>query len=138
MAPDICPAGAGAAGEGAFSADAPADVAGVDADAEREGALPCLRLLCFNRREEDILVTDELAELSAAHPELRVFHSLSEPAAAWSGGRGRPKKETLQAQLPPPSHHMRLLWCGPPAFNSTVRQLAGELGYTDEMVHEFS
>mmetsp|Transcript_14957 Transcript_14957/g.48033 ORF Transcript_14957/g.48033 Transcript_14957/m.48033 type:complete len:489 (+) Transcript_14957:195-1661(+) len=102
-------------------------------------ALPRLRLLCFNRRAEDILVADELAELSAAHPEqLRVFHSLSDPPAAWSGGRGRPSKEMLQARLPPPAPHVRVLWCGPPAFNSTVRELLGELGYADGMLHEFS
>ena len=108
-------------------------------DEERAGsALPQLRLLCFNRGEEDILVADELEELSAAHPQLRVFHSLSDPPVAWRGGRGRPSKETLQAQLPPPAPDVRVFWCGPPAFNSTVRQLLGELGYSDEMVHEFS
>ena len=83
-------------------------------------------------------MADELAELSAAHPQLRVFHSLSHPPAAWSGGRGRPNKETLQAQLPPPAPHVQVFWCGPPAFNSTVRELLGELGYTDDLVHEFS
>ena len=101
-------------------------------------ALPCLTLLCFNRGEEDILVTDELAELNDAHPELRVFHSLSDPSEAWIGGRGRPSKETLQSQLPPPAPDVQVFWCGPPAFNSTVRTLVGELGYTDDMVHEFS
>ena len=80
----------------------------------------------------------ELAELSDSYPELRVFHSLSEPPASWSGGRGRPSKETLQAQLPPPAPDAQVFWCGPPAFNSSVRQLMGELGYTDDMVHEFS
>lgn len=114
-----------------------ASAAGVEAGAERS-ALPSLRLLCFNRQEEDILVADELAELSAVLPELRVFHSLSDPPAAWSGGRGRPSKEALQAQLPPPAPDVQLFWCGPPAFNSTVKQLLGELGYTDEMGHEFS
>ena len=115
-------------------------VRSMDADMERSGkrsALPRLTLLCFNRREEDILVTDELAELSDTHPELHVFHSLSDPPAGWTGGRGRPSKETLQSQLPPPAPHVQVFWCGPPAFNSTVQALVGELGYTDEMVHEF-
>ena len=84
-------------------------------------------------------MADELAELCAAHPEqLRVFHSLSDPPAAWSGGRGRPSKEMLQAQLPPPAPPVRVFWCGPPAFNSTARELLGELGYADGMLHEFS
>ena len=105
---------------------------------EGRGALPNLRLVCFNRQEEDILVADELAELSDAHPALRVFHSLSDPPASWSGGRGRPSKEILQAQLPPPAADVQVFWCGPPAFNSTVQGLLAELGYTDDMVHEFS
>ena len=97
-----------------------------------------LGLLCFNRQEEDILVADELAELSDAHPALRVFHSLSDPPASWSGGRGRPSKEILQAQLPPPAADVQVFCCGPPAFNSTVQGLLAELRYTDDMVHEFS
>ena len=100
--------------------------------------MPRLTLLCFNRHEEDILVADELAELSGAHPELSVFHSLTEPPASWSGGRGHPSKEILQVQLPPPAPDVQVFWCGPPAFNSTVRELLAELGYTDDMVHEFS
>ena len=105
---------------------------------EGRGALPNLRLVCFNRQEEDILVADELAELSAAHPELNVSHSLSDPPEAWSGGRGRPSKEILQAQLPPPGPDVRVFWCGPPAFNSAVRELLAELGYDADTVHEFS
>ena len=72
-------------------------------------------------------MADELEALSAAHPELRVFHSLRDPPAAWAGSRGHPSKEILQAQLPPPAPDVKLFWCGPPAFNSTVRQLLGEL-----------
>ena len=45
---------------------------------------------------------------------------------------------SLQLQLPPPAPDVQVFWCGPPAFNSTVRTLVGELGYTDDMVHEFS
>ena len=101
-------------------------------------ALPSLTLMCFNRSEEDILVADELAELTNSHPELRVFHSLSDPTEAWSGGRGRPSKETLQSQLPPPAPDVQVFWCGPPAFNLTVRAQLGELGYADDTVHEFS
>ena len=114
------------------------DVGGYAGGGAEGGVLPSLRLVCFNRQEEDILVPDELAELSAAHPGLQVFHSLSDPPPAWSGGVGRPSKQTLQAQLPAPAPDVRVFWCGPPAFNSVVRQLLGELGYTDDMVHEFS
>ena len=100
--------------------------------------MPRLTLLCFNRHEEDILVADELAELSGTHPELCVFHSLTDPPASWSGGRGHPSKEILQVQLPPPAPDVQVFWCGPPAFNLTVQELLAELGYTDDMVHEFS
>ena len=132
-------AGGAAEGEGAAAAGAVgAATSGADAGAGRGLiTLPPLRLLCFNRQEEDILVADELAELSAAHPQLRVFHSLSDPPSTWSGGRGPPTKAMLRAQLPPPAPHVQLFWCGPPAFNSTVQQLLGELGYTNDMVHEF-
>ena len=106
--------------------------------ANERGELPRMTLLCFNRRADDVLVADELAELSDAHPEVRIFLSLSDPPAAWAGGRGRPSKEALQLQLPPPAPDVQVFWCGPPAFNSTVRTLVGELGYTDDMVHEFS
>lgn len=135
-----CAAGGSVEGEGAAAAGAVgAATSGADAGAGGGlSALPPLRLLCFNRQEEDILVADELAELSAAHPQLRVFHSLSDPPSKWTGGRGPPTKAMLRAQLPPPAPHVQLFWCGPPAFNSTVQQLLGELGYTNDMVHEFS
>ena len=100
--------------------------------------MPRLTLMCFNRQQEDILVADELAELSDTYPRVRVFHSLSDPPASWGGGRGRPSKSILQAQLPPPAPDAQVFWCGPPGFNSTVHELLTELGYTDDMVHEFS
>eukprot|EP00965_Chrysotila_dentata_P207965 6184431-Pleurochrysis_carterae.AAC.1 len=59
-------------------------------------------------------------------------------AEAWTMERGRPSVEVLAKHLPTAAEGVRVFWCGPPPFNDAVRQIVGELGFSDAQVHEFS
>jgi NAD(P)H-flavin reductase/nitrite reductase/ring-hydroxylating ferredoxin subunit len=106
----------------------------------RRAAPPPVRLLCFNREAEDLLLRPQLGALAAAHPALRVTHFLSAGVAppGWDGELGRPSQSALETHLPPAVAGTRVFWCGPPPFNELVRALLGQIGFTDEMSHEFS
>jgi cytochrome-b5 reductase len=106
----------------------------------REGgaALPLVRLLCFNRAEGDILLREQLDELAAAHPSVAVAHCLTEPPEGWSGLGGRPSAQIFSQALPAAGADAQVFYCGPPPFNDAVRVALGDVGFTEDMVHEFS
>lgn len=87
-----------------------------------EASLPRKTRLSFvsvNRREEDILMRDELDALSAAHPELRVTYSLTQPPPGWAGATGRGDSALARAGLPSPTAdagRVMVLVCGTDGF----------------------
>jgi CDP-4-dehydro-6-deoxyglucose reductase len=57
-------------------------------DALSAGERSPMRLLFGVRHESDRLYREELEALEALHPNFRVFYSISQPAAEWTGLRG--------------------------------------------------
>lgn len=104
-------------------------------------APPALHLLYYNHEAEDVLLRAELDQLAQLMPALTVTYFLTAPAgppAGWTGAAGRPSRAAFEAHLPAAADDVRVFWCGPPAFNDSARSILGGLGFTDEMVHEFS
>jgi cytochrome-b5 reductase len=100
---------------------------------------PRVHVLCFNRTEEDILLHEQLQQFCATSARVHVEHCLTNPPKGWAGIAGRPTASLLAHALTmKPGPQVQLFYCGPPSFNSAVRDALGELGFTDEMVHEFS
>jgi len=101
------------------------------------GSEPRLRLLIGVRREEDILYRAELEELSANHPSLDLFITLSQPPAGWNGRTGYVQNHLpeLWQGLGDPS--AQLYVCGLDRMVKTVRELArGDLGLDRKQVHQ--
>ena len=79
-----------------------------------------LRLLSINRREEDILMRDELDSLASAHPErLSVTYSLTQPGDSWRGAVGRGSAALAASALPEPAGDVMVLVCGTDGFVDT-------------------
>ena len=57
-------------------------------------------LLYGNSRFEDVVFRDELNEMCAGHPGLRIEYVLSEPPADWKGRKGMIDKNTVTEAIP--------------------------------------
>ncbi|OEH77189.1 NADH-cytochrome b5 reductase 1 [Cyclospora cayetanensis] len=98
-----------------------------------------LFLVYANKREEDILLRDEIEELENEYPDrLSVWYTLEFPPAGWKYSSGFISKEMIQGHLPPPSVDTLVMCCGPRAMieNACLRNLA-EVGYDREDIFCF-
>eukprot|EP00756_Hemistasia_phaeocysticola_P060752 Hpha_TRINITY_DN4300_c0_g1::TRINITY_DN4300_c0_g1_i1::g.50058::m.50058/K00326/E1.6.2.2; cytochrome-b5 reductase len=108
-------------------------------------------IVCFNRSEPDILISAHLTSLrdrGIGRASVSLTHVLSHPDPPPQlpvPGEGWPPENTgrigvdlLRRVLPPPdTPGVRLLYCGPPAFNELSAGLISALGYSDDMSHGF-
>jgi len=82
----------------------------------------CLHLLSINRREEDILMRQELEDLASVNLDrFKVGYCLTTPPAGWDGLSGRGSVEMLREVLPPPTGDgtTMILVCGSDGFVET-------------------
>jgi ferredoxin-NADP reductase len=84
-------------------------------------------LLFANRSEDGIPFREELAQMEAALPGLRVVHVLSHAGAGWPGYRGHIDREILSRELSEP-HHWAYYLSGPPSFDQAMWELIVGLG----------
>ncbi|XP_047741204.1 cytochrome b5 reductase 4 [Hyalella azteca] len=99
-----------------------------------------VRLLFFNKTEEDIPWRDELDNLRAENSELlQVHHVLSCGGPGWGGLRGRVSLRLLEPLLPvgDGGRCVVLAVCGPKGFTDASTQIFGQLGYLKEDYHAF-
>ncbi|XP_078580402.1 cytochrome b5 reductase 4-like isoform X1 [Branchiostoma floridae x Branchiostoma japonicum] len=92
----------------------------------------------FNKREEDILWREQLAEMEQRHNErLKVIHVLSDPGREWAGRTGRIRREVVENDLPTPGPVTMVMVCGPIPFNQSAVKVLQEMGYQDSMYYVF-
>ncbi|XP_052809804.1 cytochrome b5 reductase 4-like isoform X2 [Mya arenaria] len=98
----------------------------------------CVKLLFFNKKEEDILWNDQLCALAECNDRFTFTNCLSEADDSWTGLRGRITKKMVEQYLPPLSDndHPLICVCGPTPFTNTVITFAQELGHK-EHTHAF-
>jgi CDP-4-dehydro-6-deoxyglucose reductase len=108
-------------------------------DAVRRGDARELWLVFGVRREVDMLYETELRALAAAHPNVRVEYTLSQPTAAWTGRRGyvqthvRALYDELAARGEGAPH---AYICGLERMVSSVRELLRkDMALPRELVH---
>ncbi|KAJ3519946.1 hypothetical protein NM688_g9228 [Phlebia brevispora] len=89
-----------------------------------------LSLIYANVNAEDILLKKELDELASAHPDrFTVFYVLNNPPHGWKGGVGFVTKEHIEKHMPPSSHDIKVLMCGPPPMMTAMKKYLDELKY---------
>ncbi|CDO92490.1 unnamed protein product [Kluyveromyces dobzhanskii CBS 2104] len=86
-------------------------------------------LLYANETENDILLKDELDEISEKYPNFSVHYLVNHPSASWEGEVGWITKDIMSKYLPSPSDENRLLICGKPEMKKVLLNYAEELGW---------
>eukprot|EP00051_Salpingoeca_urceolata_P006858 m.90769 g.90769 ORF g.90769 m.90769 type:complete len:540 (+) comp15018_c0_seq2:193-1812(+) len=100
---------------------------------------PAATLLYFNRREQDILLKDELAQLQAQYPDrCTVHHVLSQPHEQWTGCRGKVGVDLLRGRTPAPGPATAVVVCGRPGFTAVTLGLLPRLGHSTDRIHAFT
>ena len=80
---------------------------------EREDVRP-VTLFYASDTWDDVVFREELAELSATMPNLRVVHVLDRPPPGWTGDSGLITPDLLRRHLPRQFHRYEYLICGSP------------------------
>ena len=89
-----------------------------------------LFVLYGNRNEDDILLRTELTDLATAHPkQLRLFFTLTNPPANWTGEKGRVNSEMIRCLCPAGADGNFALLCGPKPFEDSCIQALHNYGY---------
>ena len=113
-------------------------IIGLLAHLQKLSSKPAVKLITFDRKEEDIIWRAEIGQFEVKNSDwLTVVRVLSEAGASWSGERGRVRPDLLTKHLRPGGSRWAAV-CGPPGFNrETVRLLREHLGFSEEEIHLF-
>lgn len=102
--------------------------------AARKSDVPA-RLLLSSREYDAIIYRRELAELAAADPALRVFHTLTRrQPVGWDGYARRIDRAMLAEVAWPPAEQPQAFVCGPTALVETVAAALVALGHDPQRV----
>ncbi len=88
------------------------------------------------RLVKDIVFRAELAELQAAHRNLKVCTTISgDPDAAWDGPRGNITRALIEGFVPD-LRRGPIMLCGPDAMMTAMRTLLVDMGIPDDEIHQ--
>ena len=97
-----------------------------------------ITFLCSNKTKEDMLLANQLDNLTKINSKLKVFHTLTrhneETDGMWGGYTGRVSLEMFQkCGFPEPAHDTLIAICGPKNFKENIiKDILEPLGYIRE------
>ncbi|XP_065690755.2 cytochrome b5 reductase 4 isoform X2 [Patagioenas fasciata] len=103
----------------------------------------CLRtvkLIFFNKTEDDILWRNQLEQLALKDKRFEVKFILSQPTKDWMGKEGKISSSLLSEFVKRSSKYSKVLICicGPTPFTEQGVQYLKDLGYSQEEIHAFT
>ncbi|NXA92312.1 NB5R4 reductase, partial [Melanocharis versteri] len=103
----------------------------------------CLRtvkLIFFNKTEDDILWRNQLEQLALKDERFEVQFILSQPSKDWVGKQGKISSSLLSEFVKRSRRNSKVLICicGPPPFTEQGVQYLKDLGYSQEEIHAFT
>ncbi|NXH21687.1 NB5R4 reductase, partial [Bucco capensis] len=106
-------------------------------------AVSCLRtvkLIFFNKTEEDIIWQKQLEQLAQKDARFEVQFILSQPTKAWEGKEGKISSSLLSecVQRSRKDSQVLICICGPAPFTEQGVQYLMDLGYSPEEIHAFT
>lgn len=84
-------------------------------------------LLYGSQTEDDILLKQELDELSKSNKNLEIIYYLDKSNDGWNGKTGYITKDALIEHFPKPNDDVQLLICGPPGLCASIKKASNEL-----------
>ncbi|XP_030054998.1 cytochrome b5 reductase 4 [Microcaecilia unicolor] len=99
-----------------------------------------IKLMFFNRREDDILWKEQLEQLAFTNERFEVQFILSEPTDDWTGKRGNISIPLLTEFLKRSHEESRRLICicGPTTFTEQGIRFLKDIGYSEEKIYAFT
>ncbi|OAF69615.1 hypothetical protein A3Q56_02633 [Intoshia linei] len=97
-------------------------------------------LIYANRSEDDILLFDDLNELSRKYNgKLKIHYTIDRSIAPedWKYDIGFIDKDMVSKHFPPPGEDTVSLMCGPPIMMKLMKSLLVSMDYTDERVVKY-
>eukprot|EP01041_Mallomonas_annulata_P014922 gene14922-31682_t len=92
-----------------------------------------ISLIFANQTEEDILLRQELDDLSSKNSKFKVWYTLDRPSDNWAYSSGFINADMCRVHLPPSGPQTLLLVCGPPPMIKFACEPAfRELGFEEE------
>ncbi|CCH59139.1 hypothetical protein TBLA_0B02970 [Henningerozyma blattae CBS 6284] len=88
-----------------------------------------IKVIYLNETENDILLREELNEMSDKYPNFQIAYVLHKPHQDWPGYTGYITKELMEKHLPAADDDNRLFMCGPKGMNDMALNFASELGW---------
>lgn len=90
-----------------------------------------ISLIYANVNQEDILLKDDLEELSRLHGDrFKIFFVLNNPPPGWKGGVGFVTKDHIKQHLQNPNEtNSKLLICGPPPMVGAMKKNLQDLSF---------
>jgi cytochrome-b5 reductase len=88
-----------------------------------------VNLLFGNVTEEDILLREELDEITQKHDNIKVYHVLNNAPAGWTQGTGFVTADIIREHCPAPANDIKILLCGPLPMVKGMTEHLIELGY---------
>ncbi|XP_065920398.1 cytochrome b5 reductase 4-like isoform X2 [Dysidea avara] len=96
-----------------------------------------VKLLLFNKTEDDIMWRDELKLLVEQDSKFTVVHILSHAGNSWIGQRGRIGRRVLQQHMHPANDGQLICVCGPTQFTHTTISTLLDMNYKENSIHAF-
>ncbi|NXU79052.1 NB5R4 reductase, partial [Oreotrochilus melanogaster] len=102
--------------------------------------LRTLKLIFFNKTEDDILWRNQLEELALKDKRFEVQFILSQPTKGWLGKQGKISSSLLSEFVKRSKKDSKVLICicGPAPFTEQGVQYLKDLGYSQEEIHAFT
>ncbi|KAM6126988.1 cytochrome b5 reductase 4-like isoform 2-T2 [Pterocles gutturalis] len=103
-------------------------------------SLRTVKLLFFNKTEDDILWRNQLEQLSLKDNRFEVQFVLSQPTKDWVGKQGKISSSLLSEFLKRSRKDSKVLICicGPAPFTEQGVQYLKDLGFSQEEIHAFT
>lgn len=89
-----------------------------------------VHVIYANETENDILLKEELDDMSSKYPNFMIHYVLKKPSDRWNGDVGYVTKDLMNKYLPGPSDDTRLFICGPEPMVKSVLDFSSELGWS--------
>ncbi|XP_025071092.1 cytochrome b5 reductase 4 isoform X1 [Alligator sinensis] len=99
-----------------------------------------VKLMFFNKTEDDILWRDQLEQLILQDKRFEAQFILSEPSKEWNGKRGKISSSLLSEFFKRSKQDSKVLICicGPAPFTEQGERFLKDLGYCKEEIHSFT
>ncbi|XP_050996770.1 cytochrome b5 reductase 4 [Acomys russatus] len=99
-----------------------------------------VKLMFFNKTEDDIIWRSQLEKLALKDKRFDVEFVLSAPSSEWNGKQGHVSRPLLSAFLQRSLENSRVFVCicGPPPFTDEGIRLLHDLSFSDDEIHGFT